>query len=36
MLAKKTLEEVPNQLLSYFDNKRIIPNHLGEEQKRQI
>ena len=31
MLAKKTLEEVPNQLLSYFDKKRIVPGHLEEE-----
>jgi len=31
LLAKETLEEVPNQLLSYFASKKIVPGQLAEE-----
>lgn len=35
-LAKKTLEEVPNQFLSFYEKKKITPKNLQVEQSRQI
>ena len=31
ILAKETLEEVPNQLLSFFQKERIVPKPAKEE-----
>lgn len=36
MLAKQTLEEVPNQLVGYFQSKKIQPRYLREEEKQRI
>ena len=36
ILAKETLEEVPNQLLSFFQKERIVPKPAKEEQKKRI
>lgn len=33
-LAKETLEEVPRQLVSFFEHKKIVPLPAREEQKR--
>ncbi len=33
MLAKETLNEVPNQLVGFFESKGIKPKQLNEEQK---
>ncbi|CDW74967.1 copine viii [Stylonychia lemnae] len=35
-LAKQTLEEVPNQLISYFEKAKIVPKQVREEQKQII
>eukprot|EP00347_Sterkiella_histriomuscorum_P017569 403348833 len=36
MLAKQTLEEVPIQLLSYFEKMKIIPKQQDQNQSREI
>ena len=36
MLAKETLNEVPNQLVGFFESKGIKPKQLNEEQKMSI
>jgi hypothetical protein len=33
MLAKETLNEVPNQLVGFFESKGIKSKQLNEEQK---
>jgi Tat protein secretion system quality control protein TatD with DNase activity len=35
-LAKETLTEVPNQLLSFFESKGIKPRQVKEEEKKEI
>ena len=36
LLAKQTLEEVPNQLLSFFEKQKIVPKQVLEQEKRKI
>ena len=35
-LAKETLNEVPNQLVGFFESKGIKPKSINEEQKKSI
>ena len=36
MLAKKTLEEVPGQMLNYFKRRGIVPNPASEAQRQAL